>query len=829
MAAVSALPIERVLPELKASLTAGTSAVLVASPGAGKTTRVPLALLNEPWLSGRRIVMLEPRRLAAKAAASYMAKSLGERAGQTVGYRVRQDTRVSAQTRIEVVTEGVLTRMLQRDPALEHVGAVIFDEFHERSLHADLGLALCLQARALLREELRIVVMSATMDARAVASLIGGAPIIECEGRMYPVKTVYAPGAADVRLEERVTQLIARALREEQGDALVFLPGEREIRRVQTLAASRLAGENADVYPLYGSLSAEAQERALAPAPDGRRKVVLATTIAETSLTVEGVCIVIDSGLTRLARYSPRTGMSRLETAAVSRDSAEQRKGRAGRLQAGVCYRLWSEQEHDRLKPHRTPEIMETDLAQLALELLAWGVSDPAELAWLDPPPAPALAQAKLLLAQLGAASADGAAVTPHGRAMAELGAQPRLAHMVLSAGRHGQARLACLLTALLEERDIGGSGPADADIASRVLAVLREPERYARIDAERRRWENAVGAAKADAGERLDPALCGLVLSYAYPDRIGQRRDNGAYLLSNGRGAMFAAMQPLAKERYIVAAELDDAGTEGRIWRAAALQLQQLEELRPELLKTEQHVYWDSALQAVRARETVAIGAIALRDRPINDADADLQRAALLAGIRGHGLELLPWTTRSRQLLQRIRFMHRHDQRYPHMSEEWLLERLEEWLGPFADGCKSRSDLQRLQMEPIVTAMLTWEQAREIDEQAPCYITVPSGARIAIDYSDPQQPALSARLQQMFGLRQTPRVANGRVAITIKLLSPAQRPVQITKDLESFWGGAYFEVKKDLKGRYPKHYWPDDPLIAEPTNRAKPKGRPAP
>ncbi|MFD2170391.1 ATP-dependent helicase HrpB [Tumebacillus lipolyticus] len=813
------LPIDTVLPALSESLRTRQNAVLVAAPGAGKTTRVPLALLDEPWLLGKKIVMLEPRRLAARSAAAYMARQLGESVGETVGYRVRMDARVGPKTRIEVITEGVLTRMLQDDPALEEVGIVIFDEFHERNLHGDLGLALCLQSQGLLREELRILVMSATLEAGAVAKLLGEAPILISEGRSFPVETRYLSRRAEGRIEQLVARTIKAALAQEEGDLLVFLPGTGEIRRVEASLREMGLGAGVRVAPLHGSLLREEQDAAIAPSAAGERKVVLATSIAETSLTVEGVRVVIDSGLMRVPRFSPRTGMSHLQTIAVSRASADQRRGRAGRVAPGICYRLWAEQEDARLAAQSTPEIYEADLAPLALELAVWGVRDPAELDWLDTPPRAAFAQARELLVQLGALEADGA-LTAHGKRLAAIGLHPRLAQMMLAGERLQLGGLACELAALLSERD--ALSEPSADLRLRVEA-LRAGQVDRRIIAEANRWKRTLSLAP-DVREEVD--CSGLLLAFAFPDRIAQRRGNGRYLLRNGRGAAFAQEQPLAFHSYLVAAELDDRGTDSRIFLAAPVEEGQIIEHFGEQIEVERLVEWDRSSKAVRARKRERLGAMLLKEVPLASPSAEETLDALLSGIAEEGLDLLPWTKASRQLQQRIAFLHHHRADWPDVSHKALIETLPDWLAPHLYGMKSREELQRLQMVTLLEAMLSWEQRQELERAAPTHLTVPSGSRILIDYADVEAPVLAVRLQELFGLRETPHIAGGKVALTLHLLSPAHRPVQVTRDLASFWQHAYFEVKKDLKGRYPKHYWPDDPHSALPTHRAKPRGK---
>jgi ATP-dependent helicase HrpB len=837
------LPIEDALPELRAALAGAGAAVLQAPPGAGKTTRVPLALLAEPWLAGQRIVMLEPRRLAARAAAARMAATLGERVGECVGHRVRMDTRVGPRTRVEVVTEGVLTRMLQHDPALEGVGLLVFDEFHERSLHADLGLALALQSRAVLREDLRILVMSATLDGGPVAALLGGAPVVTSEGRSWPVRTRYLDRPVEGRLAPAVASAVRRALDEEaEGDVLVFLPGAGEIRQVEEMLNDGGLPGGTWLAPLYGSLPPEAQDRAIAPAAPGRRKVVLATSIAETSLTIEGVRVVVDGGWMRVPRFSPRTGMTRLETVRVSRASANQRRGRAGRLGPGVCYRLWPEHLHAGLPAHGRPEMLDADLAPLALELAAWGVADPAELAWLDEPPAAAFSQARELLAELEALDAAGG-ITRHGRRMAELALHPRLAHMLLRARAAGHAAVACGLAALLSERDVfrGEGGAAEADLRLR-LQVLRDVERGRqppafvrghRVDREGVRRAAADAARlrrhlRVSIDEPSDEAAAGLVLAFAYPDRIAQRRPGGGgrYLLRNGRGAVFSGPDALAAEPYLVVPELDGQGRESRVYLAAPVSPDELREHFGGQIETADEVAWDAASRAVRARRRERLGALVLRESPLRDADPGAVSAALLEGIRAEGLAALPWSDAARHARERIAFLHHVDPAgWPDVSDAALEGAMDEWLAPHLRGMRGADDLRGLDLAAALLAVVPWDRRAALDELAPTHVTVPSGSRIPIDYSDPAAPVLAVRLQEMFGLVETPRIARGAVPLTLHLLSPAHRPVQVTRDLAGFWRGSYFEVRKDLRGRYPRHPWPDDPLTTPPTRRAKPRG----
>lgn len=839
------LPIDAILPELKARLAGAPNLVLQAPPGAGKTTRAPLALLDAAWLAGRRIIMLEPRRLAARAAATRMASTLGEAVGETVGYRVRQDSRVGPRTRIEVVTEGVFTRMLQSDPELSGVGAVLFDEFHERSLDADLGLALALEVQGALREDLRILVMSATLDGLPVARLMGGAGQIVSEGRAFPVEVRHLDRPADPRrIAAAVASAIRRALAEEEGSLLVFLPGQGEIRRVESLLGEDELGPEVEIAPLYGDLSGEAQDRAIAPARAGRRKVVLATAIAETSLTIEGVRVVIDSGLARHPRFDPKSGMSRLETVRVSRAAAEQRRGRAGRIEPGVCYRLWPEAEQRALPAHLPPEILCNDLAPLALELAVWGVRDPAELAWIDPPPASAYAQAVGLLRELGAVDVEGA-VTAHGRRMAGLGLHPRLAHMVLTARDGGDGGMACDLAALLGERDVlkGRGGARDIDLRARLDLVRSKPaasglgagvtvDRAAlgrvRQAADRLRRRLSLGRDDGLSGERVGERV-GRLVALAYPDRVGQARGGAAagYRLSGGRGARLPEGDPLAASRYLAIADMDAGSGDGRVFLAAPVTAEDIEDLFAERIETVRFVAWDAREQAVAARRQRRFGALVLADEPLDNPDGEEVAAAVIDGIRRLGLDALPWTKDLQSLRQRVGFLRRvygADEGWPDLSDQALLDRLEDWLAPFLCGVSRKSQFARIDLAAAIGSLLDWDLRRRLDEEAPTHLTAPSGSRIRLDYSG-EQPVLAVRLQEMFGALETPRIAAGRAPVLLHLLSPAGRPVQVTQDLAGFWGDGYRAVKADLKGRYPKHYWPDDPLTASPTARAKPKG----
>jgi len=810
---MDSLPVDEALPRLKAALEARNAAVLVAPPGAGKTTRVPLALLDASWLAGRKIVMQEPRRLAARAAARRMAASLGEQVGETVGYRVRLDTKVGPRTRIEVVTDGLFLRMLQDDPALENIGCVIFDELHERGLETDLSFALVREAQTALREDLRVIAMSATLDPGPVTDRLGGAPLIESAGRMFPVETRYLDRESAGRLDDATAAAIRAALKEQSGSALVFLPGVGEIRRVQ----ERLQGVGADVdiAPLYGDLSAADQDRAIGPSPPGRRKVVLSTSIAETSLTIEGVRIVIDSGQMRLPRFSPRSGMTRLETVKVSQASADQRRGRAGRLEPGVCYRLWTEEAQRGLLPFTAPEILDADLAPLALELAAWGVGDAATLPWLTPPPAASLATARALLLDLGAIDDQGV-ITPHGRAMSRIGQHPRLAHLVLKGRELGQGRVAALLAAILGERDFLRLPPGqrDVDLRHRVDIALSGKAPRAILEVARR-------LAK---GTDSDSSATGALLALAYPDRIGRRRagTSGRYLLSGGQGASLPEGDPMGNEEFVVVADLDGTAQNARIFLAAPITAGEIEDLYASRIVDEDVLSWSAREGVVLARRRRRLGALLLEDKPLAKPDPEALRAAMLDGVRQMGLTALPWSSDLQAWRHRVGFMRALDDSWPDLSDAALLASLGEWLGPFLDGATRRDHLQRVDLSAALRTLVPWEQARRLDSLVPTHIEVPSGSRIPLDYANPMEPTLSVRLQEMFGATETPRIAGGKVAVTIHLLSPARRPVQVTRDLASFWKNGYRDVKSELKGRYPKHYWPDDPLVAEPTARVR-------
>jgi len=831
----SRLPVAEAVPRVAAALAERGGAVLEAPPGAGKTTLVPLLLLEAPWLERGRIVMLEPRRLAARAAARRMATMLGERVGETVGYRTRLDTKVGPSTRLEVVTEGILVRTLQADAALDGTGLVIFDEFHERSLDGDLGLALTLETRRVLRPDLRLLVMSATLDGAGVADLLGGAPVISSPGRMYPVETRYLDRPPADRIEDGVVRAIESALGRETGSLLVFLPGVREIRRVERRLQKRDLGPEVRITPLYGDLPQAAQDAAIEPPPPGTRKVVLATSIAETSLTIDGVRVVVDGGLIRRARFDLRTGMTRLITQRVSQAAADQRRGRAGRTEPGICYRLWPEHEQALLAPFTPPEILEADLAPLTLELARWGTVDPASLSWLDPPPAAAYAQARTLLRELDALDHDGR-LTAHGRAMASLGFHPRLAHMMLRARESGHGALACDVAALLSERDIlrSSGGARDCDLRLRLellhergagrqlpagLAVDRGSLERAKEQA--RKWRRQLGVADDSASR----AAAGGVVALAYPDRIAQRRGAtvGSFRLAGGSGALLNPADPLASEDFLAVAELDGDPRNARVFLAAPLARADIETLFASHIERADLVAWESREQAVLARRRERLGALTLRDDPLPDPPPEAIRAAMLDGLRELGLDALPWTREATMLRDRIRFAGRIEAGgWPELSDAALLAGLSEWLGPFLDGVTRRSQLGHLDLAAALTAMLSWEQRRRLDQLAPTHVAVPSGSRVPIDYGAGETPVLAVRLQELFGLGETPAVAGGRVPLLLHLLSPAGRPLQVTRDLRGFWATSYAGVRAEMRGRYPKHSWPDDPMTAPPTARAK-------
>jgi ATP-dependent helicase HrpB len=832
-----------VLPALRDALASGVNALLTASPGAGKTTGVPPALLGAQWLANKKLLLLEPRRLAARAAAHRMAASLGQPVGGIVGYRTRLDTKVGPATRIEVVTEGILSRLLQQDPSLADYGLVIFDEFHERSLQADAGLTLCLETQRLFRPTLRLLVMSATLECGPISELLGDAPVLVCEGRPFPVETRYLDRPLAGRLDAAVVQAIRRSLAQDRGSLLVFLPGMAEIRRVERLLQDAPLDARIRVAPLHGDLPQAAQDEAIAPAEPGTRKVVLATSIAETSLTIDGVRVVIDSGLSRMPRFDPRTGLTRLDTVRVTQDSADQRRGRAGRLESGVCYRLWTEKEQAALAARRLPEILEADLAPLILELAEWGANDPSELRWLTPPPLAAAAQAKDLLARLDALDAAGS-ITTHGRSMAGLAVHPRLAHMLIKAEALKLTDLACDLAALLGERDIvrAPAGRRQADIRLRLDALWGRERRAgdAPIDhgARQRAKQTAdlyrrrlSDTARRHSGAAHDSDASGLLLALAYPDRIAQRQPQAEarYLLANGRGALFANPDPLVSEPYLVIAELDAGVQWARIDLAAPVTPADIEALFNDRIEQIDEVSWDERTQSVRAAGRRRFGALTLSEQALSNPDPAMIAHALSIGLRQAGLSALAWTPELRQWQARIRFLKTvdgPDSHWPDLSDDALLKTMDEWLEPFLVGITTLERVKRMDLAPALQTRLGWDQQRELDRRTPTHLTVPSGSRLRLDYDQPEGPVLAVRLQEMFGCTDTPRVADGKVPVLLHLLSPAKRPVQVTKDLAGFWANTYWDVRKDLRGRYPKHHWPEDPLLAAPTAKAKRPGR---
>lgn len=839
------LPIHHILPELQSALAHQPAVVLAAPPGSGKTTVVPPALLDAPWLAGQKIVMLEPRRLAARLTASFMASQRGEAVGQTIGYRVRFEQQVSAATRLEVVTAGLFIRRLQEEPDLAGVGLVIFDEFHERSLDGDLALALCLDA-AQLRDDLKLLVMSATLDTAAVSHLLGEAPVIEAHGRSYPVDVFSLPPPASFppeptprNIAEQMATAVRKAVREQSGDLLAFLPGTGEIIRTTELLASAPEAAGVAILPLHGDLPLSAQSQAVAPESAGRRRVILATPIAETSLTIEGISTVLDAGWRRAPRFQAESGLTRLTLQRISKASAAQRAGRAGRLGPGHCYRLWSEAVDHGLREFDPPEILDADLAPLALELARWGVSDPATLRWLEPPPAGHLAQARELLQSLDAVDTHGR-ITDLGRRMAMLPVHPRLAHLLLTGAASGSAALACDLAALLSERDILKERDRSADLDDRLhaLTVFRErgagamralggdPGFCRRVDQASRQLRQLLSKASTMASRPVDP---GSLVAAAYPDRIAQRRPGQPhhYKLASGRAAKLADHDRLALHEYLAVASLDAGKNEGRIFLAAPLDLADLEAATKTRITTHEEVVWDETTNTVTALRQRRLGALVLESRPLPNPPAAAIQAAMVAGIARLGLEALPWSEAARELQARVESL-RHWQPeagWPDLSAPHLAATLNDWLGPALTKIRSREQLGRLDLHAILLGLLPWEQQRALERLAPTHLTVPSGSRIRLQYhADGSAPVLAVRLQELFGLAETPTVAGGRVAAVLHLLSPARRPIQITQDLKGFWNTSYHAVKKELKGRYPKHHWPDDPWAAQPTSRAKPR-----
>jgi ATP-dependent helicase HrpB len=806
------LPVEDVLPQLRAALAQRGEAVLVAPPGAGKTTRAPPALLGEPWAQSGKIILLSPRRIAARAAAARMAVERGERVGETIGYRVRLDSKIGPKTRIEVVTEGVFSRMVLDDPELRGVAAVLFDEFHERSLEGDLGLALARDAQQGLRPDLKIVVMSATLDAARIAALLGDAPVIVSEGRMFPVAHVYRPRDPRARLEDEVAAAARAALNSETGSMLVFLPGVREIERAAEALRASISNPNVDVRPLYGAMSPADQDAAISPAPPGRRKIVLATSIAETSLTIDGVRIVVDAGLARRPRFEPALGLSRLETVRASQAAITQRAGRAGRLEPGVCWRLWSEGETRALPEFDRPEMLDADLAGLALDLAAWGVADPAHLAWLDPPPKPAWNEAIALLKRIGGLDESGR-LTEHGAAIARLPLPPRLAHMVVAAARNGEARLAARVAIVLTEQGLGGRS---VDLRERLHRF--GGERGQRADAARGLADRIARAAGGVLND-VDDERAGAVLALAYPDRVAKARGE-AYGMVNGRAAAIDPASALAREPFIVIADISGAAGRAQILLAAPIDLREIEAMFGGQIETRTSASVDPATGAIRGRRVRALGRVTLSEAPLERMSGEERTQALLDAVRDDGLDLLDWDDAAVQVQARVKFLSALGGEWPDWSPDALRANVEDWLGPALNNAVKLRDVN---VAEALLNSLPYEQRRKLDAEAPARFETPAGSSLRIDYAAEGGPALDVRLQELFGQDKHPSV--GRVPLSLRLLSPAHRPVQTTKDLPGFWRGSYAAVRSEMRGRYPKHPWPEDPLTAPPTRRAKPRG----
>jgi ATP-dependent helicase HrpB len=819
----SPLPIDAVLDVLRTTLAGRASAVLVAPPGAGKTTRVPLALMDEDWLQGRKILVLEPRRIAARAAAERMAHSLSETVGERIGLRARMVSKSGPRTRVEVVTEGVFTRMILDDPELSGIGAVLFDEFHERSLDADLGLALAFDCQGSVRPDLRILPMSATLDGARVAQILGEAPVISSDGRAFPVETRYFGRDANARIEDQVAQAVMQALRAEPGSILAFLPGQGEIRRVEQQLKERISDPHILLAPLYGALDMKTQDLALEPAPEGKRKVVLATSIAETSITIAGVRVVIDSGLARVPRFEPDVGVTRLETVRVSRAGADQRRGRAGRTEPGVCYRLWDEPQTRSLPAFAEPEIRSADLAGLLLDCAEWGTADPRSLSWLDPPSAAAIDAARDELTQLEALDPDGH-ITAMGRRLRSLPLPPRLARMVMSAAEAGQAEEAAEIAAVIVERGLGGT---DVDLAHRLEAFRRDRSRRAhdmrRLAAGWARMAR-TGRAAREAHEEMSIAQ---LLALAFPERIGKARGaSGQFLLANGRGANLEATQSLARSPYLVAAELSGSAASTRILLAASADEADVLAAAGQRIHESDEVEFDRGAAALRSRRVRRLDGIILASEP-RAVVADDQTARLLAdGIAVLGLSRLPWSKAQMQLRDRVGFLRAAgESEWPDLTDQGLVKTVAEWLAPYLAGKTKLSEIAADDLGRALEALLPWNLKRRLEEEAPTHFEAPTGNRHAIDYEAAGAPAVHIRVQELFGLTRHPSIANGKLPLTLHLLSPAHRPIQITRDLPGFWKGSWAAVKAEMKGRYPRHQWPDDPASAAPTARAKPRG----
>ncbi|WP_168213122.1 MULTISPECIES: ATP-dependent helicase HrpB [unclassified Bradyrhizobium] len=816
------LPIDVVLDELARTLAGHNAAVLVAPPGAGKTTRVPLALLDAPWLKGRKIIMLEPRRIAARASAERMAKTLGERAGETVGYRVRFGSKVSRATRIEVVTEGIFARQILDDPELNGVAAVLFDEFHERSLDADLGLALARDAQTGLREDLRILVMSATLDGARVAKLLGDAPVIASEGRAFPVETRYLGRKPDAPLERQMADAIATALRADPGSVLAFLPGAAEIRRTQNFLGERVHDAGIEIVPLFGALDATVQDRAIAPAPKGCRKVVLATSIAETSLTIEGVRIVVDSGMARVPRYEPDIGLTRLETVRASRAAVDQRRGRAGRTEPGVCYRLWDEPQTASLAAYTQPEILSADLSSMVLDLAQWGVSDPTTLAFLDSPPAPALKEANSLLSELGALDGDGR-ITAEGQSLRALALPPRLARMIVDSHRLGAGEEAAEIAAILTERGLGGDS---VDLDVRLDQFRRDrSQRASSARSLAQRWASQVASTEGAPAEDTAPSS-GIMLAFAFPDRVARNRGNGSFVLANGRGAAVEQTSSLARAPYIAVGELTGTAAQGRILLAASITQADIELRFAGQIENTEEISFDRAAMALRARRKKTLHAITLSEAPMALLPSAETARIFAAGLIAAGFDKLPWSKSLQQWRDRVMFLRKAEgDSWPDLSDAALATEAENWLVPALYDKISLKEVSAGDLADALMGLLPWELRARLEREAPTHFEAPTGTMLAIDYEAEQGPTIAVRLQELFGLNTHPSIAKGAVPLVLELLSPAQRPVQVTRDLPGFWRGSYAAVRSDLRGRYPRHPWPEDPASALPTRRVKPRG----
>jgi ATP-dependent helicase HrpB len=838
------LPIDAVLDQLARTLADSNAAVLVAPPGAGKTTRVPLALLDASWAATKKIIMLEPRRIAARASAERMAKTLGEHVGETVGYRVRFGSKVSRATRIEVVTEGIFSRQILDDPELSGIAAVLFDEFHERSLDADLGLALARDAQVGLREDLRILVMSATLDGARVAKLLGDAPVISSEGRAFPVETRYLGRKADAPLERQMADAIATALRADPGSVLAFLPGAAEIRRTQNFLGERAHDAGVEIVPLFGALDAAVQDRAIAPAPKGQRKVVLATSIAETSLTIEGVRIVVDSGVARVPRYEPDIGLTRLETVRASRAAVDQRRGRAGRTEPGVCYRLWDEPQTASLSPYTQPEILSADLSSLVLDLAQWGVGDPSTLAFLDAPPAPALKEARSLLRELGALDGDGR-ITAEGKSLRALALPPRLARMIVDSHRWRASGPAAEIAAVLTERGLGGDN-VDLDVRLDQFRRDRSP-RASSARSLAQRWASQVAAnspspfpqgggeqrgslRKEDSAPEAAELSTGVMLAFAFPDRVARNRGNGSFVLANGRGAAVDRAAALARVPYVAVAELTGTAAQGRILLAAPIAVADIEQHFADQIEVADEISFDREAMALRARRKRTLHAITLSETPLALSPSAETSRVLAEGLVSAGLHQLPWSKPLKQWRDRVMFLRAADagassNPWPDLSDNALAAQCDAWLTPALSDKTSLKQFSAGDLSDALMSLLPWELRARLEREAPTHFEAPTGTLLAIDYEAEQGPTIAVRLQELFGVNTHPSVAKGAVPLVLELLSPAHRPVQVTRDLPGFWRGSYAAVRSDLRGRYPRHPWPEDPANAMPTRRVKPRG----